>query len=137
MRMDAADGAHPGKAPPGADDHLAVDLVTQDRIWTSDVAGDLRGDGRRFQAEAALAHGARRLVDDLVLRRSPRRQRKIESAELKLDADDRGIQDSKRFLEQFLPGLVAVHDYKCVRHIPSLVGIVGATDNPLPTTLPE
>lgn len=62
-------------------------------------------------------------MDHFVFRCSTSFQREIEAAELELNADDCGIQDPERLLEQFLPGLVSVHDYKCVRHMPSVVGI--------------
>ena len=40
-------------APPGADDHLAVDLLAQDAVGGADVVLALGRDGRGLQAEAA------------------------------------------------------------------------------------
>src|SRR4029077_11254584 len=67
-------------------------------------------DRRRLQSQAMLADGGRCFVDDAVLRGPAALQREVEADETELDADDVGLERAHRFLEQLLPGLVALED---------------------------
>ena len=57
-------GTTPGIRRPGADDHLAADLLAQDPVRRADVVARLRRHRRRLQPEAVLADRGRRLVHD-------------------------------------------------------------------------
>src|SRR4029450_5294182 len=62
-----ADRHDSGDAAPGADDHVAADLLPQDAIRAADVVLALGRNGGGLQAEAVLSDGCRGLADDLVV----------------------------------------------------------------------
>src|SRR4051794_41395636 len=62
-RVDARD------TPAGTDDDGPADPLADDPVGASDVAGALRRDRRRLQAEAGLPHRRRGLVADAVVSR--------------------------------------------------------------------
>ena len=93
-----------------ADDHLAVDLLAQDPVGRADVVPTLGSDRRALQAEAVLADRRGRLRDHGVLRRAAVLEREVEALQLELDADHVGRERAQRFVEQLLPGLVALED---------------------------
>jgi hypothetical protein len=84
--------------------------------------------------EPGLAHGRGRLVHDRVVRCAARLERQVVARQLDLQADHVGREHAQRFLQQLLPGLVAIEDDdRRVRHSPNsiaphfLLEIVGAT----------
>src|SRR6185369_9312298 len=99
-----------GDAAPGADDHVAADLLPQDAIRAADVVLALGRNGGGLQAEAVLPDGCRGLVDDLVVRAPTGLEREVEALELELEADHVGREDANGLFEQFLPGLVPLED---------------------------
>ena len=109
--MDAAERDDAGDPAPGADDHLAADLLAQDPVRRADVVAALGRDRRRLEAEPVLADRPRGLVHDLVLRRAPVLEREVVARELELDPDHVRLERAEPFLEQLLPGLVTFeHD---------------------------
>ena len=110
-RVDAAERDDAGDAAPGAHDHLAADLLAQDPVRRADVVAALGRDRRRLEPEPVLADRTRRLVHDLVLGRAAVLEREVEARELELDPDHVRLERTQPFLEQLLPGLVALeHD---------------------------
>ena len=79
-RVHAAERHDAGDPPPGADDHLAADLLAEDPVRRADVVAPLGRDRRGLQAEAVLADRRGGLVHDLVLRRAPRARARGRSA---------------------------------------------------------
>ena len=92
-----------GDSTPGADDHVASDVLPQDAVRASDVVLALGYDRRRLEAEPVLANRACRLVDDLVLRGPPVVEREVSARKLELEADDVGGQNAQRLFKQLLP----------------------------------
>jgi hypothetical protein len=91
----------------------------QDPVRGTDVARAFRGHGRRLQTEPCVANRGRRLVHDLVLRRSPGLQRKVVAGQLDLDSGHVRVEHTQRLFEQFLPGLVPFqHRDRRRRHLP-------------------
>jgi hypothetical protein len=109
-RVDPAERHDAGDPAAGADDHLPADLLAKDPVGRADVAGALRRDRRRLQSQATLANRRGRFVDDSVLGGPAALQREVEADEAELEADDVGLERAHRFLEQLLPGLVALED---------------------------
>ena len=112
-RRDARD------APPGADDHLAVDRLAQQAVGAADVVGALRRDRRRLEAEARRGHRRRRRRHDLVVGLAPVVEREVVVLQLDLDPGHGGVEHPQRLLEQLLPGLVALEDddAQAIRHV--------------------
>ena len=108
--MDTSERHDPRDAPPGADDDLAADLLTEDPVGRADVVASLGRDRCRLQTEPVLAYRCRRLVDDGVLRRAPLLEREVESWELELHADHARSEDAQRLLEQLLACLVTLEN---------------------------
>ena len=119
-RVDPADGPDAREPAPGADDDLAINLLAQNRVGAADVTRRLGRDRRGLQAETVLAHGPGRFVDDLVVSRPTMLERQVVPFKRQVDADHRGIQHAQGLLEEFLPGLVALHDHECFPHHHSL-----------------
>ena len=110
-RVHTAERDHARDAATGTDDDLSSDLFPKDAVRRADVVGALGRHGRCFQAVAVLADCRGRLVHDTVRRRTTALEREIEANQAELHADDVGGEGAERFLEQFLPGLVAFeHD---------------------------
>ena len=84
-RVNAAERHDAGNASPGADDHLAADLLAQDAVRRADVVAALRGDRRRLQAEPVLADRAGRVMHDPVLGLPPGLEREVEPGEIELE----------------------------------------------------
>jgi hypothetical protein len=109
--VDAAkrdDARDPASSP---DDDPPADLLAEDAVRRADVAGALRRDRRRLQAEPMLPDRSRGLVHDGVVRLASRLEREIETGKLEREAGYIGCQNAQRLFEQFLPGFVSLeHD---------------------------
>jgi hypothetical protein len=107
----APDRHDAGDAPPGADDHVAADLLAEDAVRAADIAGALGSDRGRLEAKPVFADRAGGLVDDLVLGRAPCLERQVVARQLELEPDHVGRENAERLLEELLPGVVALeHD---------------------------
>ena len=109
-RVHAAERRDPRDPPPGADDHLAADLLAEDAVRGADVAATLRRDRRRLQPETVLADRRRGLVHDRVVGLAAPLEREIEARELELDPDHVGLEHAEALLEELLPGFVPFED---------------------------
>ena len=108
--MHARDRRHARNPAPGADDHLAVELLPKDAVRAAHVVLALRRDRRRLDAEAGLGDRARARPDDVVLRPAPVLERQVVVLELDLDAGDAAVEEPQRLPQELLPGLVALQD---------------------------
>jgi hypothetical protein len=90
--MDAADRADARKAAARANDHLAVDRASEDRVRRADVAADFGRDRGRFEPESGAFHGRGRVLDDLVFRLAAGREREIEMLEPEFQSDHVGVE---------------------------------------------
>ena len=102
---------HPGDPPTRPHDDRAVHAFAQDSIRTADVTGRLGRDGGGLQPQTRLPHGGGGLADDLVGSGATIAQGQVEPHQVDIEPDDCGVEHPQGFIEQFLPGLVAVaHD---------------------------
>ena len=105
-RVNAAERRNAGNASPGADDHLAADLLAENPVRRADVVSALRSDRRRLQAEPVLDDRVGRVMHDPVLGLPPGLEREVEPWEIELDADHVRREDAQGLFEQLLPGFV-------------------------------
>src|SRR5262249_12432564 len=68
-------------------------------------------DRRRLQAEPVVPDRVGRLMDDVVLRLTTPRERKVVPRQVQLHADHVGPEHPDCLLEQFLSGLIALEDH--------------------------
>ena len=108
--VDAGHRRHARYAPPGPDDHLAVDGLAQQPVRAAHVVLALGRDRGRLEAEARLAHGRGGLVTTSLLGLAAVVEREVEVLELELDLQHLGIEHAQRLLEQLLTGFVALED---------------------------
>ena len=81
-------------------------------VRAAHVSRRLGGHGGRLQPQAGLPHGRRSLVDHGIGRASAVVERQIETHQLELEAQHRGVEDAQRFFEELLPCLVTLaNDY--------------------------
>ncbi len=106
-RVDAADGEDTRDPSPGADDHLAADVLAEDPVRRPDIVTTLRGHRRGLESEPVRRDRARRLVHDLVRRLASLPEREVEPRQRELEPEHLVLQDAKGGLEQLLPGLVS------------------------------
>ena len=106
-RLNLRDRLYTGYSPPGADDYLGADLLAQDAVWRTDVAGLLGRDRRRLQAQAERADGGGGFRHDRVGAGTPVSERQIKALQLQIEADYLGREQPQRLLQQLPPGLVA------------------------------
>src|SRR5207245_10277510 len=71
---------HAWDAPPGPDDHAAVDLLAQDRVWAAHVARPLRRNRGRLDPKPELAQRRRRVEHALVAGAPTLVEREVEIA---------------------------------------------------------
>src|SRR5262245_5878003 len=109
-RMHTSDGSNAGNTTTRADDHLAADLLAQDAVRRADVVESLRSPRRGLQPEPVLADRRRRLVDNLVVRRTAISEREVVARKLELDVDHIRGEDPQSFLEELLTRLVTFED---------------------------
>jgi hypothetical protein len=107
-RVHAAERHHARDATPGPHDDLPADLLPQDAIRRADVVASFRGDRGGLEAEALLSDRLGSLVDDPVVRRSPRAQREVKTGELELEAGHLRGEDAEGFLQEFLARVIAL-----------------------------
>ena len=109
--MNAAERDHPGYPSSRADDDASADLFAEDPVRGADIVASLRRDRRRLQPEPVLADGTGGIVHHAVLCPATRLEREVETRELELEADHVGLEHAQGFLQQFLPGFVALQHH--------------------------
>ena len=104
-RVNAAERHNAGNASPGADDHLAADLLAEDPVRRADV---LRPSGVTVAAfrPSPCSRIAWAASCTTRSRSPPVLEREVEPWEIELDADHVRREDAQGLFEQLLPGFV-------------------------------